>query len=110
VTLSVAFCLIEAQYTYIDSTHINESEKIMKTFKNSADLFEFTKSQLLYSMTINGETAERFWDRDDGAIVCRSEFATVAVEPPFTIDYALECCESVNYDDDDNDGYEDFEE
>jgi hypothetical protein len=80
----------------------------MKTFKNSADLFEFTKSQQLYSITINGEEAEFFMDRDDGAIVCQSEFATVSVEPPFTIDYVLQCPDSVNYDD--NDGYEDFEE
>jgi hypothetical protein len=82
----------------------------MKTFNNSADLFEFTKSQQLYSITINGVEAGRFWDRDDGAIVCRSEFATVAVEPPFSVDYVLACSESVNYDDNDNDGYEDFEE
>jgi Ser/Thr protein kinase RdoA (MazF antagonist) len=29
VTLSVAFCLIEAQYAFIDSIHTNESENIM---------------------------------------------------------------------------------
>ena len=82
----------------------------MKTFKNSADLFEFTKSQELYSMTINSVEAESFWGREDGEIVCKSEFATVSVEPPFTIDYVLQCSESVNCDYGDNDGYEDFEE
>jgi hypothetical protein len=110
VTLSVAFCLIEAQYTYIDSTHTNESEKIMKTFNSSDDLFEFTRSQPLYSITINNVEAESFWKRDDGEIVCKNEFSTISVGPPFTINYVLECADSVNSDIDDNDGYEDFEE
>jgi len=62
----------------------------MKTFKTAKDLLEYTKSLALESFSINDEWVESCWERnDDGAIMVASDDSTIAVFPPFKLEYVL---------------------
>ena len=62
----------------------------MKTFDNAKELLAFTKPLALDSFSINNEWAESCWERlDDGALIVSNDDSTIAVFPPFELDYTL---------------------
>lgn len=62
----------------------------MKTFNTLLEVLTFLNSNDFYSVTINNEDAEGFWVRkDDNALICGSEFSTVATWPPFNVNFTL---------------------
>ena len=62
----------------------------MKTFYTLLEVLTFLNGKDFYSVTVNGEIADGFWAReDDDALVCSSEFCTVATHSPFEVDFTL---------------------
>jgi hypothetical protein len=62
----------------------------METFDTLLEVLTFLNSNDFYSVTINSEIADSFWARqDDGALMCGSEFCTVATHAPFEVDFTL---------------------
>ena len=62
----------------------------MNSFNTPKELLSFTKGLPMDSFSINGEWVESCWERaDDGAMMVATEFSTIAVYAPFTLDYTL---------------------
>tara|TARA_R110002124_G_scaffold167217_1_gene334604 strand:+ start:476 stop:706 length:231 start_codon:yes stop_codon:yes gene_type:complete len=63
----------------------------MTTFNTLLEVLVFLNSKDFHSVTVNGEVADGFWARnDDNALMCGSDFCTVATHAPFDVDYELE--------------------
>ena len=61
----------------------------MTILNTAKEVIEFTEGKQFYWLKINGTECESWYERDDGAVVCSSGFATIAEFPPFDIDYML---------------------
>ena len=61
----------------------------MITFNTSKEVMDFLNDKRIVELEINRTFSDSWWTRDDGAIIMCSEFATIAVFPPLTVDYKL---------------------